>query len=350
MTDQLAVVENSKPPIVVLREKLEARKNELRAALLDITPEQFIRALITSATINPELQATSWPSLWLACMQACRDGLLPDGVEGAIVPYKSRATWIPMVQGMLRRARRSGQFKSISANVVREGDTFRYFEDENGPKLYWEPGTNPTGAITKVYARATTKDGGIFIDVMSIEDANKRRNMSRATRDDAPWKMWPEEMYKKTVLRRLSKTLPNARDIIPDDDDEIEMTTAPAPAQIMRAPGAAAALEQFGASPADVGMPSDEAPGAAEQGPGEPSAASDDDTRAPAPAIHDDLHAASITAYKAGQAAKSAGHSKKAIPPEYRDTKRTREALAWQSGYDGQPMPEFDASGKVLVP
>ena len=38
-----------KPPIVVLREKLQERRPELQAALTDIDPDHFIRALITAA-------------------------------------------------------------------------------------------------------------------------------------------------------------------------------------------------------------------------------------------------------------------------------------------------------------
>ena len=118
MTDQ-NVATIQKPPIVVMRERLEARTEELKSALMDIRPEQFIRAVITSATINPDLQACSWQSLWLACMRACRDDLLPDGRQGAIVPFKDKATWIPMYQGLLLRAWRTGRFKWIGANIVR---------------------------------------------------------------------------------------------------------------------------------------------------------------------------------------------------------------------------------------
>src|SRR5262245_21857456 len=222
MTDTAVATVDNKPPLVVLRERLEARRGELKAALVDIPPEQFIRAVITAATINPEIQACSWQSVWLACMQACRDGLLPDGVEGAIVPYKGRAGWIPMYQGLLRRFRRSGQFKWITANVVRSGEEFERWIDESGEHFKHVPGDNIAAAIERIYAMATTKVGGLFVAVLPIAEANKIRNMSRASREDSPWKMWPEEMYKKTALRRLSKMLPSARDLIGDEDDELE--------------------------------------------------------------------------------------------------------------------------------
>ena len=264
----------NKPPIVILRERLENRREELKNALTDITPDQFIRALMTSAQINPELQACTWQSIWEACMRSCRDGLLPDGVEAAIVPYKSRAQYIPMYQGRLRQFRRSGQFKSITANVVREGEEFSHYIDEQGPHFRHVPGNSFEAPIVNVYAMALTKEGGIFLDVMTIAEANKHRNMSRASRDDAPWKQWPEEMYKKTALLRLSKVLPSARDIIGDEDvPEIEGPATAPIAQVARAPGAASALEQFASSASaaslhtqDVQPPTEEDDGA--QGPG----------------------------------------------------------------------------------
>src|SRR5262249_51865609 len=126
--------------------------------------------------------------------------------------------YIAMYQGLLRRFRRSGQFKWITANVVRTGEEFVHFIDETGEHFRHVPGDNFSAAITKVYALATTKDGGVFVAVMSIAEANKIRSQSRATRDDSPWKQWPEEMYKKLAIRRLSKYLPSARDLLPDED------------------------------------------------------------------------------------------------------------------------------------
>lgn len=256
----------NKPPIIVLRERLEARRDELKNSLpSDIPVDRFIRAIVTSAQINPDILACQWQSLWLACMRACRDGLLPDGREGAIVPFKSTATWIAMYQGLLKRFRRSGQFRWIKADVVREGESFYHFIDEHGEHIKHVPGDSFEAPIVKVYAMATTKDGGIFVNVMSIAEANKIRAMSKATRDDSPWKMWPEEMLKKTALRRLSKVLPSEGDLADDDLDTFEAPAiAPAVAaiDIPRVIGAAAALDQFAASASeadDVSRPAEAA-------------------------------------------------------------------------------------------
>jgi len=46
-------------------------------------------------------------------------------------------------------------------------------------------------------------------------------------------------------------------------------------------------------------------------------------------------------AYKRGQAARSAGHKRQAMPGEYREDERAREGLCWTAGFDGGSMPEF---------
>jgi recombination protein RecT len=328
-------------PIVVLRQRLEARRNELKHALVDITPDAFIRALITSATINPDLQACTWQSLWNACIRACRDDLLPDGVEGAIVPYKEKATWIPMYQGLLRRFRRSGQFKSVMAELVRENEQFEYWVDENGPHLRHVPGDDFNAPITKVYALAQTKDGGIFITVMSLQEANKIRAMSRAQRDDSPWRQWPEEMYKKTGLRRLSKILPTGRDILPeeepfDNESDISKLSIATATPSTRVTGTKETLDQFAGSsePAE----SQEAGPSEEVRPGSNSRSLDTDISGSAP----DLPSSPVTpaisaAWERGRTDREQGLKRSAVPAEYRTADRSAEALAWARGWTGEP-------------
>lgn len=349
-TDVAVQERDTRSPMVVLRERFELRKGELKAALpSDVSTDSFIRAVMTSAALNAEILGCSWQSVWNACLRACRDGLLPDGVEGAIVPYKGTATWIPMYQGLLRRFRRSGQFKWVTANLVRTGEEFTHFIDETGEHFRHVPGDNFSAPIEKIYALATTKDGGVFVAVLTKAEADKIRNMSRASREDAPWKLWPEEMYKKTALRRLSKYLPSARDLMSDDDlplieapsaaPELPRASAPPPpvvdASVGRQGGGEQGTEVESSAGASAALAADD---------GDPAAA-DQSTSAPAGEFDDPLK----VAYRRGQEDKARGHQRKALPPEYRDPSHTREALAWHAGHDGSPMPSFSetATGEI---
>jgi len=338
---------DTRPPIVVLRQRLQEREGELKAALPpDISPASFIRAVITAATINTDILGCSWQSVWISVMKACRDGLLPDGIEGAIVPYKSTATWIPMYQGLLRRFRRSGQFKWITAGIVHEGEEFHHYIDQDGEHFRHVPGDDTSKPILKIYALATTRDGGQFVCVIPKAEADKIRSMSRTTREDSPWKLWTSEMYRKTALRRLSKMLPSVRDLM-GEDELVELdapTTAPeglsiVPVNEPRASGPAAALEQFARDEASAsGSPS---PPAAEDGGAQDQQHAQQPPEAGSAAADAPAEDPLAVAYARGREAKAAGHQRKALPPEFRDPAKTREALAWQAGHDGGPMPAF---------
>jgi recombination protein RecT len=316
----------AKPQLVVLRERFEARKTELRNMLpSDISPDVFIRAFTTGATLNPSIQACTWQSIWDACIKAARAGLLPDGVEGAIVPFKTQAQWIPMVQGVLRSARRSGQLSWIDANVVRSGETFEYSITQDGPHFLHVPGENFNAIILRAYAVAKTKDGAFYSAVMSKAEIDKHRSYSRAGREDSPWNQWYEAMAIKTAIKGLGKYLPSVRDAIAGDDTVAdEIPTIPDGQRF--GPGEAITSPTDARAP-DAGDTPSEGPGGGEPGEEAPSN----------PPATDPL----VDAYERGKDAKARGHQARALPPEYREPTRTREALAWQAGHAGQSMPTF---------
>ena len=367
MTDTTAITTSiaarAKPPIAVFRDRFVARRDEIKNALpSDVTPDHFIRAIVTAAQINPDMLACSFQSVWLACMRACRDGLLPDGREAAIVPYKTTATYIPMYQGLLKNFRKSGQCRWINADIVRDGEPFEHFVDETGEHFKHVPGDSD-GAAEKVYAAALTKDGAFYVAVLSMKEINKIKSMSRATREDSPWKAWPEEMMKKTALRRLAKLLPSGRDITDDDDfvpDLARLTDGqspplqpylpPQPEEPYRRPQSAAdSLDQFAGSPTG-GAPVSAEPANAPQsidgnvtstvdadgGDGQ-TVAADSDAQTIDHLASDSLKAA----YQRGKDDNLKGMSRKAIPGEYRSADRSRELTAWQCGYDDKPMPTW---------
>jgi recombination protein RecT len=337
-------------PIIVLRDYLVERQDSLRNALPPhIKPERFISAVMTSVQINPDLLACDRRSLWLSCLKCAQDGLIPDGTEAAIVPFKKIAQYMPMYQGYLKKFRNSGQFKWITAGIVYEGETFEHWIDETGEHFKHIPSNdNDDRKAKRVYALATTKDGGSFIADLSITDINKRRAMSRASREDAPWKMWTDEMMKKTALRVLSKLLPKSSDVdVFVQRDEAEALGVQTTETIADARGEAfgSALEHFAES-----SPASEANTLASENSGRPqetsSSAEQHNSASPAAAAAQ-AGASEIDAigqaYERGKQARIDGHQRKALPGEYRDGAHQREADAWHAGFDGAERPSSGA-------
>jgi recombination protein RecT len=221
---------------------------------------------------------------------------------------------------------------------------FEHWIDENGEHFKHVPSNdNPDRKVRRVYSLATTKDGGVFIADLSLADINKRRNMSRAARDDAPWKQWPDEMMKKTALRVLSKLLPQSSDIdVFLQRDEAESLGVEPVETISDQRGAAFGnvLDHF----AGTGEP--ETPPPAESGPeaaGEAQGEATPNPPRPAPTSRGDVVE---VAYKRGVTWRELARPRKGMPPEYRDPGHSREASAWEAGFDGAPMPTFPEESK----
>ncbi len=192
----------------------QAFQKQFHAALPDhISPKRFVRIAITAVRNEPKLLNCTRPSLFSAFMKAAQDGLLPDGEEAAIVPYGKEAEYMPMIAGILKKIRNSGELKSMSPKVVHEKDHFEEWTDENGDHLMFKPlQTGDRGKIIKVFVVTNTKDGGVYIDVMTVDEIEAVRKMSKNAKGPAWTNSWGE-MAKKTVIRRQSKRLPKSTDI-----------------------------------------------------------------------------------------------------------------------------------------
>jgi len=204
-------------PMEAMRGTLVKMQPEFASALPPQIPvEKFIRTTLTAVQMNPELLSADRRSLLGACMKAAQDGLLLDGREAAPVIFNTKdgkkVQYMPMVGGILKKIRNSGELASISANVVYDKDSFEY-ELGDDERIVHKPFLGADrGQQIAVYAVAKTKDGAIYREVMSVADVEKVRAASRAGKF-GPWADWWDEMAKKTVIRRMAKRLPSSADV-----------------------------------------------------------------------------------------------------------------------------------------
>lgn len=196
---------------------IEMKSHLAQALPAGIAADRFIRVTLTAIQLQPELLECERKSLLLACLRAANDGLMPDGREGAFVVFKDKkagkkAQWMPMYQGLLKKVRNTGELMSISANVVYERDHFDYqLGDEE--RIEHKPASGDRGKPIAVYAIARLKGGGIEREVMDAQAIRQVRAASRATSEEGPWAKWPDEMARKTVIRRLYKRLPSSTEM-----------------------------------------------------------------------------------------------------------------------------------------
>jgi recombination protein RecT len=159
MATQLA--ERRENPLTVIRQNLQQMAPEFRAALpAHVSVEKFTRVAQTAIQNQPDLANVDRKSLFGAIVRLAQDGLLPDGREAAIVKFGDKAQAMPMIAGILKKIRQSGEVAYVSAQVVHELDHFVWtlgFEEsvEHAPP----PLDQPRGKAIGAYATAVLKDG-----------------------------------------------------------------------------------------------------------------------------------------------------------------------------------------------
>lgn len=218
--------ETIKLPSIVqeFRGALIKQEREIRAVLPStITWEEFQRITITAYQMNPDLHGCTAKSVMAACMRCAEIGLVPDGHDAAIVKfrkkvskrgeadrYEDQAQAMPMIGGLRKHVEQSGSVLWWKARIVREGDVFEHIDGDD-ERLTHIPGYDDDAPIRFFYSIAKLANGELVRAVMTVRQVDAIRARSKS-KDFGPWSTDYPEMGKKTVMRRLYKDLPRAKD------------------------------------------------------------------------------------------------------------------------------------------
>lgn len=155
-------------------------------------------------------------------------------VEGG---YKSKIFLDPSYRGLCDIATGTGCVEWIQAKIVYEGERFVLRGVNEAPLHESDPFKKERGTAVGAYCVAKLPSGDYLTEAMSIDDLHKIRNASEAWKngEKGPWKEWPEEMMKKSVVRRAFKMWPKAKEFtriaeavdLSNENEGIEMVTSP---------------------------------------------------------------------------------------------------------------------------
>ncbi len=227
-------------PMQALRQTLEGpMRVEIEKALpKDIDADRFIRTVVTAVQMNPKLLDADRRSLFGACMKAAQDGLMPDGREAVLNIYSTKVKgpggdywadmvqFLPMVRGLLKAMRNSGEVASVDAAAVYERDHFKFVRGDD-PRIEHEPflGADDPGQVIAAYVIVKLRNGETHREVMSKRDIEKVREASKAPNGPG-WSKWYDQFAIKSVVKRAYKLLPSSSDrldrLIQHDNEAME--------------------------------------------------------------------------------------------------------------------------------
>jgi recombination protein RecT len=214
-------VKQQENPLQVFKDLLDRQTPAFQATLPAQVVDRFKVIIMTTLVDKPDLMRCKPQSLINVCRHAAQDGLMLDGREAAIVPFKIGgeliATYMPMVIGLRKKVRASELVADWNCQVVFEDDPVFDIGFGDRPYVHHKPALSGGGKrkIVGVYSVATFKDGTKSIEWMTFDQIEEARKASAAVKagKPTPWDNWYSEMARKTVTRRHAKSLPMASDI-----------------------------------------------------------------------------------------------------------------------------------------
>ncbi len=197
-------------------------KGQVALALPEnVTPDRFTRIAITALQASPNIVDCDHASIIRALLQSAAMGLMPDGREAALVPFKGKAQLVPMIAGYRHIAADYGW--TIYTAVAYANDEFEYEQglDVRFRHVPVRPGRD-RGEPIAAYAVGKHQDGRRELEVLTVDEVEKVRAVSQTSgRPDSPWANWWEQMAEKTAGKRLFKKLP-----LSEDDKRVRIVRA----------------------------------------------------------------------------------------------------------------------------
>lgn len=229
-------IEEYEPLLVYLR-KMTGYWDRLLPA--HIPHDQFISAVFTALYDDKTLKNLAkgnHQSLLHSLMMAAHFGLVPDGVQAALVPFKGRIQFMPMYQGLIDLMHVGGGVTKVEFDRIYEGEKFQLRRGAPYPDDFWhEPDISvsqydDSRRCLAAYAYAMLPSGERSqVVTMSPEDAlyiaarfsqsyqaaeNKRREDPEGFKKNpghtdyhSPWHDNFPPMHKKTVAKQLAKVI-----------------------------------------------------------------------------------------------------------------------------------------------
>jgi len=167
---------------------------------------------------DEKFQQCSDESIQQAMMSSAMIGLSlsPQLQHLYLIPRKNgqqmEAQLLVSYRGMMEVVNRTGHVLSVKAKVVYSNEPFEYLEGTTTELRHKPiPDAKKRGKMIGAYCVAKLQDGELMVEYMDADMMEKVKNASESKNSPySPWNKWPEEMWKKSVVRRAWKYWPKS--------------------------------------------------------------------------------------------------------------------------------------------
>jgi phage RecT family recombinase len=154
-------------------------------------------------------------SIGAAIKNCCVLGLLPgygaDTAEIYFIPYAGVCTTQISYKGLETMIWRTGAYRRIVAHALWDSDEFEWWDGSDEGTGYRYKRGKEKKTLTGAFAMIETQEGVRYVEEMNSDEINNIEETTRKGGKRTPaWELWPDRMYRKTVLRALFKKLPKA--------------------------------------------------------------------------------------------------------------------------------------------
>lgn len=193
----------------------------------DFNQGRFIQNAITVLSENKDLQNFKTEQVLAGLVKGAILGLDFMSHECYLIGYGQQLQFQLSYTGAVKLARKYSidAIKGVHADVVRDGDTFDYEVKDNKTIINYKPLPFNKGTVIGAYAYVEFESGNVVAELMNIDELEAVRKKSKMGQSGA-WKEFTNEMYKKSVIKRLMKHIeidfehPQQR-VLYDEDEAI---------------------------------------------------------------------------------------------------------------------------------
>ena len=204
VTQQMQLVSNTMEERQIAYPSGYAVRNGLMSAMLALQGAK-------DKNDKPALQVVTKDSVTKFLLEVVQNGLYLNKAHGYPVVFDNQVVLLTSYMGEAHKLKQNDKnVKDVFAQVVYEKDKFAY-DVRHGYKVITkheqELENIDNTKIRAAYATVVYKDGTEVSEIMTLDQIKKSWSMGQAKGESKAHKLAPDEMCKKTVIRRIAKML-----------------------------------------------------------------------------------------------------------------------------------------------